>query len=84
MRNRQQHGPNSGEAGTRTVIATAPIDRGCRSKPSMIGRQRAGGGFGVADGSVLIGALTPWGPLSGPLGGDCVSVELGQVVGRHH
>jgi hypothetical protein len=42
-----------------------------------------GGGCGVADGCVLIGGVTMGGAVSGPVGGDLVTVELGEVVGCH-
>jgi hypothetical protein len=42
-----------------------------------------GGGYGVADGSVVIGGVTSGGAVSGPLGGDFVAVKLCEVVGCH-
>jgi len=44
----------------------------------------AAGGCGVADGSVVSGGLTTRrAPFQASWVGDCVSVELGEVVGCH-
>ena len=43
------------------------------------------GGFSaVGDGCVLSGGVTVVGAVSGPHGGDLVTVKLGEVVGHHH
>jgi hypothetical protein len=71
----EQSGAQAGGGRPRSPEAVAQRSRWSASA--------TGGGCGVADGSVLIGGVTMGGPVSGPVGGDLVMVELGEVVGCH-
>src|ERR1019366_3870111 len=48
-----------------------------------VGCRHSGGMCAVGGGQVVIGGITTGGAVSGPLGGDVVAVELGEVVGCH-
>jgi hypothetical protein len=71
----EQSGAQAGGGRPRSPEAVAQRSRWSASA--------TGGGCGVADGCVLIGGVTMGGAVSGPVGGDLVTVELGEVVGCH-
>ena len=77
-------GPHAGRTRSRSAtelhhrLWTEAVAQSCRWSSSA-----ACGGCGFADGSVLLGGVTPVGAVSGAHGCDLVAVELGQVVGGH-